>query len=67
MFTFVGDVLGHFTLFGVRPGLVVNLDSKALVDQFGNPMLPFSATYSPETTKFYVVDASAERTFEYGG
>jgi hypothetical protein len=57
-----------YTLVGVPQdgALSVNLTVGALTDQFGNPMLPFAATYINGSTKFYVVnDASADRTYEY--
>ncbi len=60
-----GDT-ARYTLVGVAPGLSIEMQAGALMDQLGNPILPFTATYSPETTKFYVVDGDGCGTFEYG-
>ena len=55
-----GDT-ARYTLVGVTPDFRWRWTPGALVDQFGNPMLPFSATYSAETTRFYVVDGDGCR------
>ena len=46
----------EYTLVGVAPMLKVETTSLSVLDVHGNPMVPFSATYNPEDTKFYVVN-----------
>ncbi len=61
------DTVGY-TLAGVAPMLTVEMTPLSVRDVHGNPMMPYSATYNPEDTKFYVVNGGpgTQKIFEYG-
>ena len=56
----------QYTLVGGTPALMVEMGPRSVLDQDGNPMLPFSETYHTRPTKFYVLNGiSTGHVFEY--
>jgi hypothetical protein len=56
----------EFRLSGVVPDVEVSMAAGAVTDQYGNPMLGFSAAYYTGTSKFLVLNDGPDRTQRYG-